>query len=51
MAMKWIMHTGLGVSTIRIIMILFIGTVGHTTHITDMDIHHGTILSITHPLV
>ena len=49
MAMKWIMLTGLGVFTILIIMILFIGTVGHTIHIMDMDIHHGTILSITHP--
>lgn len=49
MAMKWITHTGSGVFTILIIMILFIGTVGHTIHFTDMDIHHGTILSITHP--
>lgn len=49
MAMKWITHTGLGVSTILIIMILFIGTVGHMIHFTDMVIHRGTILSITRP--
>lgn len=30
-------------------MILFIGTVGHTIHFTGMDIHPGTILTITHP--
>ena len=43
------MHTGLIVFTIHIFMIRFTGTVGIIILITGMDIHHGTILSITHP--